>query len=53
MKKRKEKKEKLKAPVVMPEAAYNISPDDIEIGDEIITHRKIKKEKERNKEEDH
>ncbi|NLJ84545.1 MAG: hypothetical protein GX336_06525 [Halanaerobiaceae bacterium] len=47
MKKKKIKKQekKLKEPVVMAEAAYNLSPDDIEIGDEIITHRELKEKK--------
>jgi len=51
MKDRKRKKRSLKAPETMPEAAYNLSPDDIEIGDEILTLREIKKQEELNKED--
>lgn len=48
---KKRKKKKMKAPESMPEAAYNISPDDIEIGDEIITLREMKKKKDSDKED--
>lgn len=53
MKKRRTKKNKVNPPEVMPEAAYNISPDDIEIGDEIITLKEIKKKEKEKKGEDH
>lgn len=39
------------APQAMPEAAYNINPDDVEIGDE-ITVKDIKK-RDYTKKEDH
>lgn len=42
-KKRKDKKS-TKVPEAMPEAAYNISPDDVEIGDD-LTAIDIKKKK--------
>lgn len=47
MKKRKVKKreKKLQEPMIMPEAVYELNPDDIEIGDDIIAGVDIKKEK--------
>ncbi|HPZ62359.1 MAG: hypothetical protein WAP36_09295 [Halanaerobiales bacterium] len=41
----KKKVKRQKEPVIMPEAAYDLSPDDIEIGDDLIANREIKKEK--------
>ncbi|NLM97121.1 MAG: hypothetical protein GX175_05870 [Halanaerobiaceae bacterium] len=51
MKNKKRKKRSLKVPETMPEAAYNLSPDDIEIGDELLTLRELKKEEKLNKED--
>ncbi|MFW6287155.1 MAG: hypothetical protein ACOC2J_00180 [bacterium] len=51
-KKRKISKKSGKAPEAMPEAAFNISPDDVEIGDD-LTAIDIKKQRNKNNKEDH
>ena len=53
MKKRKTKrKDIIKAPEAMPEAAYNVSPDDVEIGDD-LTSLDVKNKKKVDYKEDH